>query len=66
MSNALDLALFGAFIVLTIALICFRRFHQYETFVKSDELGPSAWGLYSAPNTEKTAVANTPHGRKPR
>ena len=65
MANALDIALFGAFIVLSIALICFRRFHHYETFVKSDELGPSAWGLYSAPS-EKTAVANTTRPKKPR
>lgn len=51
---ALDLALFGGFIGLSIGLIIFRRFHQYETLIKPEDLGPTAWGLYG-PAAEKTA-----------
>jgi hypothetical protein len=56
MSDALDLALFGGFVLLSIALILFRRFHEHETFVKHNELGPTSWGLYSDSPTEPVIV----------
>lgn len=44
---SLDLALFGGFIVLSLALIIFRRFHHFETLIKPEDIGPTAWGLYA-------------------
>lgn len=46
--HALDLALFGGFILLTVSTLAFRRFHQYESHVRPEELGPTAWGIYSS------------------
>lgn len=57
--HALDLALFGGFIVLTVVVILFRRFHQFETLVKPDEIGPTAWGLYAPKDEDVVPVAVT-------
>lgn len=65
MFNALDLALFGGFIALWIGIICFRRFHQFENFVKPEDIGPTAWGLYGAPK-EKAVPATTSHKKEKR
>ncbi|MBX9685114.1 MAG: hypothetical protein K2X27_00355 [Candidatus Obscuribacterales bacterium] len=49
---ALDLALFGCFISLSIGVIFFRRFHEYESSINEKDLGAAAWGLY--PNKQES------------
>lgn len=56
MADALDLALMGGFILLSLVVILFRRFHETETLVKPNQIGPTAWGLYSNQTAEPIAV----------
>lgn len=56
MADALDLALFGGFVLLSVIVILFRRFHHNESLVKPKEIGPTAWGLYSNSQPEPIAV----------
>jgi hypothetical protein len=58
MTDALDLALFGGFVLLSIVVILFRRFHHHETLVKPNEIGPTAWGLYSASQQAEPIAVN--------
>ena len=63
--HSLDLALVAGFIALWVAIIIFRRFHQYETFVDPKELGPTAWGLYGpVVDAKKIATAGTRHKKE--
>lgn len=41
-----DYCLFIGFVVLSFLLILFRRFHQYQSIIRPNEVGPTAWGLY--------------------
>lgn len=62
--HSLDLALVAGFIALWIAVIVFRRFHQYETFVDPKELGPTAWGLYGPNEPKKAAASGSRHKKE--
>lgn len=53
MAHMADLVLFIGFIVLSIALIAFRRFHHYESIINPNEVGPTAWGLYPVKSDER-------------